>query len=140
MDSSADDGSAAPPTDDAPALDDRWTSTVVLGDGTSALIRPITPADAPTLAAFHARQSPTSRYRRYFSPKPELTDEELERFTHLDFVDRAALVLEQRGEFIAWASYDRWQNRPDVEVAFHVDDEHQGNNRKSDPAIHGLPP
>ena len=32
----------------------RWTSTVVLGDGTSALIRPITPDDASALAAFRA--------------------------------------------------------------------------------------
>ncbi len=99
---------------------------MVLGDGTTAVIRPITPADAPALAAFHQRQSADSKYRRYFSPKPMLTDAELERFTHVDFVDRAALVVEQRGEFIAWASYERWQNRPDVEVAFHVDDGHQG--------------
>ncbi|MAT05213.1 MAG: hypothetical protein CL424_09240 [Acidimicrobiaceae bacterium] len=101
-------------------------STIVLGDGTSALIRPIEPGDAPALAAFHGRQSPESRYRRYFSPKPNLTDDELERFTNVDFVDRAALVVEQHDEFIAWASYERWQNRGDAEVAFQVDDGHQG--------------
>ncbi|MEQ9162906.1 MAG: hypothetical protein RLN74_09375, partial [Ilumatobacter fluminis] len=96
-------------------------STIVLGDGTSALIRPIEPTDAPTLQAFHERQSPESRYRRYFSPKPVLTDDELERFTTVDFVDRAALVVEQHDEFIAWASSERWQNRGDAEVAFQVD-------------------
>jgi acyl-CoA synthetase (NDP forming)/RimJ/RimL family protein N-acetyltransferase len=104
----------------------RWTSTVVLGDGTSALIRPITPADADLLAAFHLRQSPESRYLRYFSPKPELTQPELQRFTTVDFVDRAAFVVEERGEFVAWASYERWNNRDDAEVAFMVDDAHQG--------------
>jgi GNAT superfamily N-acetyltransferase len=98
----------------------------VLGDGTSAVIRPITPRDAPALAAFHLRQSPESRYYRYFSPKPELTDAELERFTTVDFVDRAALVIEEHGEFVAWASYERWNNRDDAEVAFQVDDGHQG--------------
>jgi acyl-CoA synthetase (NDP forming)/RimJ/RimL family protein N-acetyltransferase len=107
-------------------LPEEWTSTVVLGDGTSALIRPIEPADAEALEAFHLRQPAASRYRRYFSPKPELTDDELERFTNVDFSDRAALVLEHHGEFVAWASYDRWQNRPDVEVAFHVDEHQQG--------------
>lgn len=104
----------------------RWTSTVVLGDGTSALIRPITPADAGALADFHVRQSAESRYLRYFSPKPELTQTELERFTTVDFVDRAAFVVEERGEFVAWASYERWNNRDDAEVAFMVDDAHHG--------------
>jgi acyl-CoA synthetase (NDP forming)/RimJ/RimL family protein N-acetyltransferase len=103
---------------------ERWTSTVVLGDGTSALIRPITPDDAEALAAFHLRQSPESRYLRYFSPKPELTAQELERFTTVDFVDRAAFVMEEHGEFVAWASYERWNNRDDAEVAFMVDDHH----------------
>jgi acyl-CoA synthetase (NDP forming)/RimJ/RimL family protein N-acetyltransferase len=105
---------------------ERWTSTVVLGDGTSALIRPITPDDAEQLAAFHVRQSPESRYLRYFSPKPALTQAELERFTNVDFVDRAAFVVEERGEFVAWASYERWNNRDDAEVAFMVDDQHHG--------------
>ena len=105
---------------------EQWTSTVVLGDGTSAVIRPITPADAPALAAFHLRQSAESRYYRYFSPKPELTDAELERFTSVDFVDRAAFVIEEHGDFVAWASYERWNNRDDAEVAFQVDDGHQG--------------
>jgi acyl-CoA synthetase (NDP forming)/RimJ/RimL family protein N-acetyltransferase len=104
----------------------RWTSTVVLGDGTSALIRPIRPEDADSLAAFHVRQSPESRYLRYFSPKPELTQAELERFTTVDFVDRAAFVVEERGQFVAWASYERWNNRDDAEVAFMVDDAHHG--------------
>lgn len=105
---------------------ERWTSTVVLGDGTSAVIRPISPADAPALADFHVRQSLESRYLRYFSPKPELTDADLERFTTVDFVDRVAFVVEEHGEFVAWASYERWNNRDDAEVAFHVDDRHHG--------------
>src|SRR5688500_6015444 len=104
----------------------RWTSPVVLGDGTSALVRPITPDDAPALAAFHARQSPDSRYLRYFTPKPTLSAAELERFTNVDMVDRAALVVEDHSEFVAWASYERWKNRDDAEVAFMVDDGHQG--------------
>ena len=110
-----------------PAADHgHWTSTVVLGDGNTAVIRPITPADAPALEQFHARQSPDSRYLRFFSPKPTLSDDELERFTTVDFVDRVAFVVEQHGEFIAWASYERWKNREDAEVAFMVDDEHTG--------------
>ncbi len=105
---------------------DRWTSTIVLGDGSTAVIRPISASDAPALAEFHATQSPESRYRRFFSPKPELTETELERFTNIDFVDRVAFVVEEHGEFVAWASYERWKNRDDAEVAFMVDDDHHG--------------
>ena len=99
---------------------------MVLGDGSTAVLRPIRPTDAAALEAFHLRQSPDSRYYRYFSPKPELSDAELERFTTVDFVDRAAFVIEEHGEFIAWASYERWKNRGDAEVAFMVDDRHRG--------------
>jgi acyl-CoA synthetase (NDP forming)/GNAT superfamily N-acetyltransferase len=105
---------------------DRWVSTVVLGDGDTAVVRPITPADRIALAEFHARQSDESKYRRYFSAKPTLSASELTHFTELDFVDRVALVVERHGEFIAWASYERWPNRSDAEAAFMVDDSQQG--------------
>lgn len=104
----------------------RWTSTVVLGDGEAAVVRPMTPADAPKLLAFHERQSPDSLYRRFFSPKPTLSESELEHFTNVDFVDRAALVVESHGEFLAWASYERWPGRDDADTAFMVDDAHHG--------------
>jgi acyl-CoA synthetase (NDP forming)/GNAT superfamily N-acetyltransferase len=108
------------------AVSDIPASTVVLGDGTSALLRPIAPSDADALHDFHQRQSAQSRYLRYFSPKPELTPKELDHFTMVDFVDRAAFVVEQHGEFLGWASYERWTNRTDAEVAFQVDDRQQG--------------
>lgn len=105
---------------------DGWTSTIVLGDGSTATLRPITPEDAPRLQEFHDRQSSDSNYYRYFSPKPHMSDTEAARFTNLDFVDRVALVVEDHGELIGWASYERWKGRPDAEVAFQVDDQHKG--------------
>ncbi|MEX2627657.1 MAG: GNAT family N-acetyltransferase, partial [Ilumatobacteraceae bacterium] len=105
---------------------EQWSSTVVLGDGDTALIRPITPDDQDSLLAFHVRQSDESKYRRYFSAKPRLSQSELDHFTRIDFVDRVALVVELHDEFIAWASYERWSNRDDAEAAFMVDDDHQG--------------
>jgi acyl-CoA synthetase (NDP forming)/GNAT superfamily N-acetyltransferase len=99
---------------------------VVLGNGDTVFIRPLTPADRPALAAFHQRQSPESIYRRFFSPKPQLSDKELLHFTDVDMVDRAALAVEAHDEFIAWASYERWPGRNEAEAAFMVDDEHQG--------------
>jgi len=107
-------------------LDTRWASDVVLGNGETVHVRPIRAEDAPALAAFHRRQSPESIYRRFFTPKPELSEQSLEHFTNVDFVDRVALVVERRGEFIAWASYERWPGRDDADAAFMVDDAHQG--------------
>ena len=103
-----------------------WTANAVLGDGETVSIRPITPADAPRLAEFHDRQSDESRYRRYFTPKPSLSERELAHFTNVDLVDRAALVVESHGELIGWASYERWPGRDDADTAFMVDDAHQG--------------
>jgi acyl-CoA synthetase (NDP forming)/GNAT superfamily N-acetyltransferase len=99
---------------------------VVLADGETGYIRAITVDDAPQLLAFHERQPRENLYRRFFSPKPTLNATELAHFTDVDFVDRVALVLEIRGEFSAWASYERWPGRDDADVAFMVDDGHQG--------------
>ncbi len=105
---------------------DDWATSVVLADGETGYVRAITPADAPRLLAFHERQPRENLYRRFFSPKPTLTETELRHFTEVDFVDRVALVLELRGDFAAWASYERWPGRADADVAFMVDDVHQG--------------
>jgi acyl-CoA synthetase (NDP forming)/RimJ/RimL family protein N-acetyltransferase len=114
------------PTTDEPAAESKWASSVVLGSGDTAFIRPLTPEDKPALAEFHRRQSPESIYRRYFSPKPELSEKELDHFTAVDMIDRAALAVEAHDEFIGWASYERWPGRDEAEAAFMVDDAHQG--------------
>ena len=108
------------------AEESRWASNVVLGDGETAFIRPLVPADQPALLAFHERQSADSLYRRFFSPKPSLTATELEHFTTVDMVDRVALAVEVRDELVAWGSYERWAGRDEAEAAFMVDDEHHG--------------
>jgi acyl-CoA synthetase (NDP forming)/GNAT superfamily N-acetyltransferase len=103
-----------------------WAATIVLGDGETVAIRPMTPADADGLVEFHGRQSPDSVYRRYFSPKPRLTPAELKHFTDFDFTNRASVVVESHGEFLGWASYARWPGRDDADTAFMVDDRQQG--------------
>jgi acyl-CoA synthetase (NDP forming)/GNAT superfamily N-acetyltransferase len=103
-----------------------WASSVVLGSGDTAFIRPLTADDKPALAEFHRQQSPESIYRRYFSPKPELNEKELDHFTAVDMVDRVALAVESHDEFIAWASYERWPGRSEAEAAFMVADSRQG--------------
>ncbi len=105
---------------------DGWASDVVLADGETVHIRPIRPDDAPALAAFHRAQPAEDNYRRYFSPKPELSERDLQHFTNVDMVDRVALVVEERDQLSGWASYERWSGRDDADAAFQVDHGHQG--------------
>lgn len=113
--------------DEVPAVGtSSWGTSVVLSDGAIGYIRAMTPADAPLLLAFHERQPKENLYRRFFSPKPSLTASELQHFTEIDFVDRVALILEIHGEFVAWASYERWPGRNDADVAFMVDEHQRG--------------
>ena len=104
----------------------RWESEVVLADGGTMAVRPITPDDAERIVAFHERQSPESVYFRFFSPRPVLSERDVERFTHVDYTDRMAFVGLLGDELVGVARYDRHRARSDAEVAFFIDDQHHG--------------
>src|SRR3954452_22309149 len=104
----------------------RWEGDVELSDCATVRVSPIRPSDAEALLAMHARLSPESIYFRFFSPKPRLTDKEVERFTTVDFYDRVALVAMLGDDMVAVARFDRWQQEDEAEVAFTVDDAHHG--------------
>lgn len=104
----------------------QWVSDVVLADGSTAHVRPIRPDDRNLLEAFHGRQSAESIYLRYFTPRPTLSESDLERFTNVDYVERMAFLALSGDEIIGVARYDRWSERDDAEVAFMVDDERHG--------------
>jgi len=103
-----------------------FETDVVLADGATTTVRPIRPDDGPLLTAFHERQSPQSIYFRYFSPRPRLSERDIEWFTHVDYVDRFALIALRANELIGVARYDRWRHRSEAEVAFFVDDANHG--------------
>jgi RimJ/RimL family protein N-acetyltransferase len=111
---------------DEPAYPDRWEAEVVLSDGGTMAVRPIRPDDAERIVRFHDRQSPESIYFRFFSPRPRLSERDLERFTHVDYVDRMAFVGLIGDELVGVARYDRHRARSDAEVAFFIDDAHHG--------------
>ena len=98
----------------------------VLSDGRTIHVRPITPDDADRLVAFHGRLSPETIHLRFFSPHPRLSEQEVHRFTTVDGKDRAALVATVSDEIVAVVRYDRYPGTDDAEVAFVVDDVHQG--------------
>jgi acyl-CoA synthetase (NDP forming)/RimJ/RimL family protein N-acetyltransferase len=102
-----------------------WEADVLLRDGRTAHIRPMQPADRDLLIDFYGRVSDESKYYRFFSPMPELSERDLDRFTQVDHRDRVALILLVAGQMIAVGRYDTI--RPGyAEVAFLVEDKHQG--------------
>ena len=103
-----------------------WEADVVLADGGTAHVRPIRPDDGPRLVDFHGRQSAESIYFRYFTPRPHLPEPEVERLTHVDYADRMAFVALLDDVIVGVARYDRHPTRSEAEVAFFVDDRHQG--------------
>ncbi|MER5554901.1 GNAT family N-acetyltransferase [Streptomyces sp. NPDC002793] len=116
------------------AYPDHWEADVVLRDGGTARIRPITTDDAERLVSFYEQVSDESKYYRFFAPYPRLSARDVHRFTHHDYVDRVGLAVTIGGEFIATVRFDRIdeQGRPasapadEAEVAFLVQDAHQG--------------
>ena len=115
-----------PSTDLPPGYPAGFDVDVVLADGATAHVRPIRPDDGPRILAFHARQSPQSIYYRYFSPRPRLSEREVDRLTGVDYVDRMALVALRADALIGVARYDRWRHRSEAEVAFFTDDANHG--------------
>jgi RimJ/RimL family protein N-acetyltransferase len=109
----------------APSVDE----PLVLTDGRRLRLRPLLPSDEAAYRRFVASISPRSQYYRFFSPRRTLTEREIDRFLHMDHVDRLALAAEDEaaGELVAVARYDRSATEPAAaEVAFVVRDDHQG--------------
>lgn len=83
--------------------------TTPLSDGSPITIRPIEPDDRQGLAEGFARLSPETRYRRFFSPVPELRERDLDYLTQIDHRDHEALVAidDATGEGVGVARYIR---------------------------------
>ncbi|MDF1603180.1 bifunctional GNAT family N-acetyltransferase/acetate--CoA ligase family protein [Nocardioides sp. YIM 152315] len=110
---------------DVPAAPAHWEADVLLRDGRTAHIRPIRPDDREVFVEFYARVSDQSKYYRFFSPMPRLSERDVDRFIHVDHVERVAFVLTLQGGIIAVGRYDVIKPG-EAEVAFLVEDRHQG--------------
>lgn len=88
-------------------------------------LRPVRSNDAERLVAFHARLSPDSIYRRYFSSRPSLTPQEVDHLTQVDYLERLALVIVNGDEIVAICRYERIPSTTTGEVAFIVRDDYQ---------------
>ncbi|GLY94792.1 GNAT family N-acetyltransferase [Actinoplanes sp. NBRC 103695] len=100
---------------------------VLLSDGSTVHLRPIRAEDAPAIVDFHGRMSERTRYLRYFSPYPRIPERDLERFVNVDHADREAFVIVAGEKIMAVGRYERLgADAPEAEVAFVVEDAHQG--------------
>ncbi|MDN5837269.1 MAG: GNAT family N-acetyltransferase [Yaniella sp.] len=108
-----------------------WEADVLLRDGATARLRPVSPDDADALQKMHEGQSQDSIYFRYFTYKSQLSAKELERFTVVDYVDRVAFVILLGDELMGIGRYDRLGDATEAEVAFNIADAHQGRGLSS---------
>src|SRR3954471_23386253 len=100
---------------------------VLLADGSAIHLRQIRPDDAGAIVEFHSRMSDRTRYLRYFSPYPRIPERDLERFINVDHRDREAFVIVSGPRIMAVGRYERLgADSPEAEVAFVVEDAHQG--------------
>lgn len=107
----------------------RYSTVEKLRDGREVEIRALQPRDRDGLAAAVGRMSDASVYRRFFSSRRHFTEREIEFFTNVDFVNHVALVavVREDGQPLIVASGRYVVTDPGTaEVAFAVDDPHQG--------------
>ncbi len=102
-----------------------WAADVLLLDGSTAHVRPIRPEDADLLVEFYGRVSDESKYYRFFSPMPNLSEKDVKRFTNVDYQNRIAFVVMLADHMIAVGRFDVIEPG-EAEVAFLVEDRHHG--------------
>jgi acyl-CoA synthetase (NDP forming)/GNAT superfamily N-acetyltransferase len=103
-----------------------WEADVVLSDGGTVHLRPIIPTDADNMRQLHGRLSERTRYFRYFSPYPHMSDRDLRRFSVVDHHGRVAFGAFLGDDLIAVGRYEQLDGGGSAEVAFVVQDAHQG--------------
>ena len=115
----------APPPADRGSYPSELELDVVSLEHFAFRIRPIRPGDEAALVRFHDHLSDRTCYLRFFSLHRHLSPTEVERFTHVDYRDRLALVAQRGDRLIAVGRFDRVPRSDQAEVAFVVADECQ---------------
>jgi RimJ/RimL family protein N-acetyltransferase len=101
----------------------------VLRDGFRVVVRPIEPGDRDALLEGFSRLSDRSRYRRFLTPTPRLSESQLRYLTEVDHDRHEAVIAfaEESGEPVGVARYVRFADQPEeAEPAVTVVDHWQG--------------
>jgi len=106
-----------------------YAAVEALRNGRMVEIRALQPDDREGLLAAVDRTSRQSLYRRFFSFKRSFTDQEIDFYVNVDFVNHVALAALQQEDghpVIVGGARDIMVQQGSAEVAFVVDDAHQG--------------
>jgi acyl-CoA synthetase (NDP forming)/RimJ/RimL family protein N-acetyltransferase len=113
-------------TESGPAEQTAIEFDTVLSDGGVVHIRPIRLDDVDRLASFRGRLSKKAVYRRWFNFHAGLSPADLERLAVVDGTNHLALVATLGHRIIGVGEYDQVDGTDVAEVAFVVEDSHQG--------------
>ncbi len=118
-----------PPTQVAGCYPSQYESRLTLKDGRQVFLRPILGTDRDRIVDLFNRISPESLYMRFLKHYRVLPEDMLYHFTHLDYVDRFALVavVEEEGDdaIIAVARYAHEPREDLTDLAIVVRDDWQ---------------
>ena len=109
-----------------------FATTEQLKEGTSVTVRAIRPDDQGRIIAAFRELEPESIYTRLFQYKNELSHEELQRATEVDFEREVALVVTigqgERETIIGGARYIVYEvgTARIAEIAFTIEEDYQG--------------
>ena len=108
-----------------PSPPKHWEADVILNDGGIATLRPIRPEDREAIIEFYTRVSPKSKYLRFFTTHPTLSEDDLRQWIDIDYHDVVTLVLIERDQIVATGRYEVVSDRV-ADVSFLVQDDHHG--------------
>ena len=110
-----------------------YSASEVLKDGTRVTIRAIRPGDRDRFVEAFRLLERDSIYTRFFTPRIDLSDDEIDRAINVDFVREMALVVTAetvRGEIIIasgrYIVIEGACTERSAEVAFVVEEDYQG--------------
>jgi len=106
----------------------KYAATERLRNGASLQIRALLPSDRTEMLASIGRASKKTLYRRFFAPKRNFSQREIEFFLNVDFSSHVALaaVLSEGGRKVIVGGARYIVSQPGcAEVAFAIDDPHQ---------------
>ncbi len=108
-----------------------YNAVETIRSGQIITIRAIRTEDAPLLRGVFHEVDKRSLYLRFFQNKSRITDEELEYFTEVDFINHVALVavLVDDSRIIGGGRYFAYDSPTEIrsaEIAFMVHDLYQG--------------
>ena len=106
-----------------------WEADVVMADGSVAVLRPAQLSDRQGFIDFYARVSDKSKYLRFFSAHPTLSEDDLHSWLDIDHYNQVTLVICSHEQIVATAHYrvlDAFLPARVADVSFLVQDSYQG--------------